>query len=146
MTRTLLATRFRQKAHIVSKDVEGAALTLRKDGLKVKEAELPAGDRPYISGILRDQGIVTVISHHGTIDGLAARLALSLHEPVWNRTGVTGNYDYTFRYGVGDDPAVEAPSLEYALRDTLGIDLLKKQTGPVDFLVVDSMETRPGEN
>jgi uncharacterized protein (TIGR03435 family) len=146
MTRTLLATRFRQKAHIVSKDVEGAALTLRKGGLKVKEAELPAGDKPYVSGILRDRGIVTVISHHGTIDELAARLALSLHEPVWNRTGVTGSYDYTFRYGVGDDPAVEAPSLEYALRDTLGIDLLKKQTGPVDFLVVDSMETTPSEN
>ena len=95
---------------------------------------------------MRDKGIVEEISHHATIDELAAKLALSLHEPVWNRTGVTGNYDYTFRYGVGDDPAVEAPSLEYALRNTLGITLLKKQTGPVNFLVIDSMDPTPSEN
>lgn len=146
MTRTLLATRFRQKAHIVSKDVEGAALTLGKGGLKVTNVDLPAGDRPYAVGTMPDKGIVLVTSHHATIDQLAASLAISLKQPVWNRTGVTGNYDYTFRYGIGDDPAVEAPSLEYALRSTLGIELLKKQTRPVDFLVVDSMETDPGEN
>jgi uncharacterized protein (TIGR03435 family) len=146
MTRTLLATRFKQEAHIISKDAEGAALTLGKGGLKVTEVELPSGDKPYVVGTMPGSGIVLVTSHHGTIDELAARLALSLHEPVWNRTGIRGNYDYTFRYGVGDDPAVEAPSLEYALRSTLGIELLKKQTGPVDFLVVDSMAAEPGEN
>jgi len=119
---------------------------LGKGGLKVKKVEFSPGDAPYVSGIMRDKGIVEEISHHATIDELAAKLALSLHEPVWNRTGVTGNYDYTFRYGVGDDPAVEAPSLEYALRNTLGITLLKKQTGPVNFLVVDSMDPTPSEN
>jgi uncharacterized protein (TIGR03435 family) len=146
MTRTLLATRFKQKAHIVSKDVEGVSLTLGEGALKVKKVELPAGDRPYVVGTMPDAGIVLETSHHATMDELAASLAISLRQPVWNRTGVTGNYDYTFRYGVGDDPAVEAPSLEYALRDSLGIDLLKKQHGPVDFLVVDSMETDPGAN
>ncbi|HEY4085443.1 MAG TPA: TIGR03435 family protein [Bryobacteraceae bacterium] len=146
MTRNLLATRFKQKAHIISKDVEGAALILGKGGLKVKEVELPAGDKPYVAGTLPEEGIALVTSHHATLDELAEKLAIFLREPVWNRTGVTGNYDYTFRYGVADNPAVEAPSLEYALRSTLGIELLKKQTGPVDFLVVDSMATDPGEN
>jgi len=146
MTRTLLAVRFKQKAHIISKDVEGAALTLGKGELKVKEAELPAGDKPYVVGTMPDKGITQVTSHHGTIDDLAKNLALFLHEPVWNRTGLTGNYDYTFRYAEGDDPGADAPSLEYALRSNLGINLLKKQTGPVDFLVVDSMETDPGSN
>jgi uncharacterized protein (TIGR03435 family) len=146
MTRTLLAARFKQKAHVVSRDVEGAALTIGKGGFKVREAELPAGDRPYVVGTLPDVGITLLTSHHGTIDDLARNLALFLHKPVWNRTGLTGNYDYSFRYAIGDDPAMEAPSLEYALRSTLGIELLKKQTGPVDFLVVDSMQTDPGEN
>lgn len=146
MTRTLLATRFKQKARIISKDVEEAALTLGKGGFKVKEVELPAGDRSYVSDIIPEKGIAQVTSHHATIDDLAARLSISLRQPVWNRTGVTGNYDYTFRYGIGDDPTVEAPSLEYALRSTLGIELLKKQTGPVDYLMVDSMETDPGDN
>jgi len=146
MTKTLLATRFKQKAHIVSKDVEGAALTLGKGGLKVKEVELPADDKPYVVGTLPEEGIALVTSHHATMDELAEKLAIFLREPVWNRTGVTGNYDYTFRYGVADNPAVEAPSIEYALRSTLGIELLRKQTGPVDFLVIDSMESDPGEN
>ncbi len=146
MTRTLLSVRFKQKAHIISKDVEGAALTLGKGGLKVREVEVPHGDKPFVAGTLPEAAITLVTSHHGTIDELAEKLALFLHQPVWNRTGVTGNYDYTFRYGIGDDPAVEAPSLEYALRNTLGIELLKKQTGPVDFLVVDSMENEPSDN
>lgn len=146
MTKTLLATRFKQKAHIISKDVEGAALTLGKGGLKVKEVEVPDGDKPWVSGTLPEEGIALVTSHHATIDELAEKLAIFLREPIWNRTGVTGNYDYTFRYGVADNPAVEAPSLEYALRSTLGIELLKKQIGPVDFLVVDSMETEPSGN
>jgi uncharacterized protein (TIGR03435 family) len=146
MMRNLLATRFKQKAHIVSKNMEGVALTLAKGGLKVKEVELPVGDRPFVGATLPGKGIVQETSHHATIDELAQSLARSLHQPVWNRTGLTGNYDYTLRYGVGDDPAVDAPSLEYALRNTLGINLLKRQTGPVDFLVIDSMETDPGEN
>ncbi|HXE62549.1 MAG TPA: TIGR03435 family protein [Bryobacteraceae bacterium] len=146
MMRNLLATRFKQKAHIVSKNVEGAALTLAKDRLKVKEVELPAGDRPYVNGTMPGKGIIQETSHHATIDELAQSLGLSLHQPVWNRTGVTGNYDYTFRYAMDDDPSIDAPSLENALRDTLGITLLKKQRGPVDFLVIDSMETDPGEN
>jgi uncharacterized protein (TIGR03435 family) len=146
MTRTLLARRFKEKAHMISKDVEGAALILEKSGLRVKEAELPANDRPYVVGTVPGKGITLVTSHHGTIDELAEKLALFLHQPVWNRTGLTGTYDYTLRYSEDNDPAVDAPSLEYALRNTLGINLLKKQTGPVDFLVIDSMETDPGEN
>lgn len=146
MTRTLLATRFRQIAHIVSKDVEGVALTLGKNGLKVKESQLPVNDKPYVVGTIPTQGTTLVTSHYGTIDQLAERLAVYLHEPVWNRTGITRNYDYNFRYSMDDDPSVDAPSLENALRDELGLNLLKKQRGPVEYLVVDSMETDPGQN
>lgn len=146
MTRTLLATRFRQKAHIVSKDVEGVALTLGKNGLKVKESELPVNDKPYVVGTIPTQGITLVTSHYGTIDQLAQNLALFLKQPVWNRTALTGNYDYNFRYAMDDDPSVDAPSLENALRDQLGLNLVKKQRGPVEYLVIDSMETDPGEN
>jgi uncharacterized protein (TIGR03435 family) len=146
MTRTLLATRFKQKAHLISRNIEGIALTLGKGGLKVKEVELPAGDKPYVSAIAGGKDIVREISHHATIDELAKNLAISLRQPVWNRTGLTGGYDYVFRYAVSDDPAVDAPSLEYALRNTLGIILLKKQKGPVDVQMVDSMEADPGEN
>jgi hypothetical protein len=60
-----------------------------------------------------------LISHRASIDDLAARLAIFLNGPVWNRTGLTGTYTYTFRYATHDDPAVSAPSLEYALRDRL---------------------------
>jgi uncharacterized protein (TIGR03435 family) len=148
MLRDLLAIRFKQKAHVVSKDLTGIALTLGKSGMKVKESPLEENDKPYVSeiGVSRPAGASEVISHRATIDELADRLALSLREPVWNRTGLTGSYDYTFLYSRGNDPAIQAPSLEYALRTELGIEVIKKQTGPVDFLVIDSMETDPGEN
>lgn len=146
MTRTLLATRFKQNAHIDSKDVEGVALTLGKGGVKVKESEVPVNDRPYVVGTIPETGITLVTSHYGTIDQLAENLARFLKQPVWNRTGLTGNYDYNFRYAMDDDPSVNAPSLENALRDQLGLNLLKKQRGSMEYLVIDSMETDPGEN
>ncbi|HVW10352.1 MAG TPA: TIGR03435 family protein [Bryobacteraceae bacterium] len=146
MTRTLLATRFKQQARLVSKDVDGAALTLTKGGLKVKQSQLPENDRSYVVGTIPENGITLVTSHYGTIDQLAQNLALFLHQPVWNRTGVTGNYEYKFRYAMDDDPSIDAPSLENALRDQLGVNLLKKQNGPVEYLVIDSMESNPGAN
>lgn len=146
MTRTLLATRFKQKAHIASRETDGIALILGKDGIKIKETPLQENDEPYVSGVVSAPGTTTLISHRASMDDLAARLTIFLNEPVWNRTGQAGTYDFTFRYATHDDPAVNAPSLEYALRDKLGITLLKKQRGPVDFLVVDSMDYDPAEN
>lgn len=146
MMRTLLATRFKQVAHVVTTETEGVTLTLGKSGMKIQETPLQEDDKPSLYGTMPAQGITRVISHRATISELADNLALFLNQPVWNQTGVTGTWDYTFQYARGDDPAVDAPSLENALRDTLGINLLKKQHGPVDFLVVDSMETNPGEN
>ena len=146
MMRTLLATRFKQVAHIVTKETEGVTLVLGKAGMKVKETRLQEDDKPSLVGTLPKTGITRVASHRATIDELADSLALFLNQPVWNQTGLTGTYDYEFQYAQSDDPAVDAPSLENALRDTLGLDLLKKQRGRVEFLVVDSMKTDPGEN
>jgi uncharacterized protein (TIGR03435 family) len=146
MTRTLLATRFKQKAHIISKEVEGIALVVGKDGLKIGDTPLQESDKPYVSGVGSNPGVTTLISHRASMEDLAARLAILLGEPVWNRTGLTGTYDFTFRYSRDGDPAVNAPSLEYALRHQLGINLLKKQRGLVNFLVVDFMNDDPGEN
>lgn len=64
---------------------------------------------------------------------------------VWDQTGVTGDFYFAFRYAQDDNPESDAPSLAAALRDNLGMEL-KKQKGPVELLVVDSMEKEPKGN
>jgi uncharacterized protein (TIGR03435 family) len=61
--------------------------------------------------------------------------------PVWDRTGLSGNYDFAFRYaqGLSADRNTDAPSLATALRENLGL-AMQKQTGPVEALVVGHIE------
>jgi uncharacterized protein (TIGR03435 family) len=77
---------------------------------------------------------------------LAATLERSTRMPVWDQTGLSGNYSFTFRYArdLGADSATGEPFLPTALRESLGLEL-KKQKGPLETLVVDSI-AEPSEN
>ena len=76
---------------------------------------------------------------------LAQTLQRSLSMPVWDRTGVSGNYRFEFRYArdTVDDADVNAPALTTALQD-LGLKL-EKRRGPIETLEIDSFEA-PSEN
>ena len=69
-----------------------------------------------------------------------------MQTPIWDRTGLTGNYDFEFRYVGNPDSAsdADAPWLGTALQDRLGL-LLEKAKGPSVTLVVDQVE-EPSEN
>ena len=66
--------------------------------------------------------------------------------PVWDRTGVSGNYDFVFRYSqpLRADLQTDAPSLATALQENLGLRL-EKRKGPVETLVIDYID-EPSEN
>ena len=89
-----------------------------------------------------------------TMEEFTRQLSPVLRRPVINETGLAGEFDYDVIFSpeglggalVGPPPASvsDAPSLETALRDDLGLRL-ESRRGPVDVLVVDRLE-RPTEN
>src|SRR5262245_14591628 len=89
-----------------------------------------------------------------TMQEFSRQLSPVLRPPVINETGLEGQFDYDVIFSpeglggalIGPPPAsvADAPSLETALRDDLGLRL-ESRRGPVDVLVVDRIE-RPTEN
>ena len=61
--------------------------------------------------------------------------------PFWDETGLSGKYDFSFRFS-GDlnaDSQMEAPSLSTALREIIGLTIVK-QRGAVETLVIDHLD------
>jgi uncharacterized protein (TIGR03435 family) len=89
-----------------------------------------------------------------TMQEFTRPLSQVLRRPVINETGLDGEFDLDVIFSpeglggalVGPPPASvsDAPSLETALRDDLGLRL-ESRRGPVEVLVVDRIE-RPTEN
>jgi uncharacterized protein (TIGR03435 family) len=89
-----------------------------------------------------------------TMPELTRSLTQLMRRPVRDETGLSGEFDLDVFFQpeglggalVGPPPAFlsDAPSLETALRDDLGLRLDSRR-GPVDVLVVDRIE-RPTEN
>lgn len=98
-----------------------------------------------------------------TMVNLVTFLAAEFGRPVIDRTGLTGDYDYTMEYlpegplanlgpqaakSEGNSPAPaasEVPSLQSAVQEQLGLHLESKR-GPVEVLVVDRGDKTPSEN
>lgn len=95
-----------------------------------------------------EAGVVAVTGRNVSTSQLAETLQRSIEIPVWNRTGLSGNYYFAFRYalesGTSLEVAAPAPPLISALQKTLGLTL-EKRKGPVETLVIDHIE-KPSEN
>ena len=85
-----------------------------------------------------------------TIDQLAATLSTHVNRPVVNRTDLTGLFDIDLRYMPDYTPFIpagapppptdpNAPPLFTAVQEQLGLKL-ETARGPVDVLVIDSVE------
>jgi uncharacterized protein (TIGR03435 family) len=150
MIQSLLAERFKMMAHRVTTEADGYGLSIGKGGLKIREAkaaEAPAAaDEAYISATIPEAGVTAVTGRGVPMSQLAERLQRLTGVPVWDRTGLTRNYDFAFRYAADPDvdPGTDVPSLGTALQDGLGLRLVK-QKGPVETLVIDSIAA-PAEN
>lgn len=88
-----------------------------------------------------------------TVSSLASGLSRSLGRPVIDQTNLEGRFDYKLEYspGVGSaggDPGLQAsgdsgPSIFAALQEQLGLRL-ESQKGPVEIIVIDSIEKPSG--
>ncbi len=140
MVLAFLVERFQLKAHTEIRTLPVYELIMLKDGPKFKQSA--AGKEG--SGSHRTNGELTV--DNTSMKLFASSLASLVHRSVIDKTGLTGNYDFSLKYSPDDisTPQADSPSLFTALQEQLGLKL-QSAKGPVETLVVDSVEM-PSEN
>jgi uncharacterized protein (TIGR03435 family) len=154
MFQQILTERFKLVAHRETRELPVYALSVAKGGPKFKESPpdpnmIPGGKGPgnFNMGMGR-------ISAYGTaIPYFASMLSRQLGRAIVDRTGLTGNYDFTLRWTPDDAPPPllngapdpsPPPDIFTAVQEQLGLKL-ESAKAPVDVLVIDHIE-RPSEN
>jgi uncharacterized protein (TIGR03435 family) len=167
MLRNMLADRFKLVLHRTTKEASMYALVVAKGGPKLKEAETgPAAAPPKRMMMMDGNGLLKMDLKGATTSAIVDMLGLQLERPVIDMTGLTGSYDVLMEFA--PDPAVMAmkmggfgqaprspagaatdlngaPTIFSALTDQLGLKL-EARKGPVETVVVDSVEKTPTEN
>jgi uncharacterized protein (TIGR03435 family) len=168
---TLLADRFKLKLHLETKALQQYALVVAEDGPRLQQST--AGDthpngirgldglgRPGLMHMDMEKGLLTV-QGLGMAD-LAGLLSRQLNSNVFDKTALTGNYDFTLHWTPDERqlalfkgmpsgqheidntsaPESSGPSIFTALQEQLGLEL-KSQMGPAQILVIDHAEALP---
>lgn len=133
----LLAQRFQLKVHTQMKEGSGYALVVAKGGAKLQETK-GAADHSYILPNSLDVQNRSIAAFAGTLSRPAGR-------PVVDETGLKGNYDIRLKYAEDRDANPTLPSIFTALQEQLGLQLVPKKV-PVEFIIVDHVESSPAEN
>jgi uncharacterized protein (TIGR03435 family) len=159
MLQNMLAERFKLEVHRLTK--EARVYTLNRASGPI---QLTVSKEDEVSGAGLSTGLnpVGMISTHiggkkASMTTLASQLGIVTRMPVLDRTGISGEFTYSFEFaplevtpGVADIrasgrwPFLSGPSLFEVLEAQLGLTL---QIGraPVEILVIDHAE-RPSEN
>lgn len=161
MLQSMLEDRFKLKVRAEAKPIHCYALSIDKNGPKLKKAAssdptLPDGKMLARPGYVRAQGV--------PLSKLVFVLTAPLNCPPQDRTGLTGKYDFTLQYSVeqGSGPMYmrppdagqydvgtssadsSTPSLFTAIREQLGLKLIPA-TVPIQGVFIEHIE-RPSEN
>ncbi|HEY4381737.1 MAG TPA: TIGR03435 family protein [Acidobacteriaceae bacterium] len=133
MEQSLLADRFKLKAHFETREMPVYALVISKGGAKLTPAK---------------EGEVARLSSLGNeTTGTAVTLDQFVHSPllrpdsrtVIDQTGLEGAYDFTIK-GEG----AEGPSFFTLIQEQLGLKLVPTKA-PVEVIIIDHIE-KPSEN
>jgi uncharacterized protein (TIGR03435 family) len=146
-------------------------LTVAKGGPKLKASTAPEasletdgplkGDSggfpaPVAGRVMRLSlaGRIRVSAGRQSSAEIAKMLSGFLAARVTDETGLNGRYDFTLEFAE-DSPAAEAragrpdvdpaPGLSTGVQEQLGLHL-EKSKGPVEILVIESVDRSPGEN
>lgn len=169
MMRNLLTERFQMSVRRTAKELPIYALITDKSGAKLKTAAETTGDRNAIVGVQKNEGkdgfpvlapggrgivvetrngAARISGFHSDLSKLADFLSNQLGRPVFDRTGIAGEFDFTIYYrpenAVADD-ANSYPGIFDALREQLGLKL-DPRTGPVEMLTIERIEKVPVGN
>jgi uncharacterized protein (TIGR03435 family) len=156
MLQTMLAERFKLVVRRETREVPGFALSVVKGGPKLtawKEGELvtlgAVTGGPNSNGEWRS----IVRGNKLSVGSLSNQLRTVTGRPVVDRTGITGDFNYSIEFTpfsappdavLQGRPIVAGPTLFTALEETLGLHLEPARV-PIEFLVIERVE-RPTEN
>ena len=167
-TRTLLTERFKLKVHRETRDLDIYALIMAKPDGKPGPQLKTAADNCSPEAIAARRGSPPPAPGTGPVCGIqwqagrvrfggyplslfATSVSNQVGRAVVDRTGLAGNWDFEMKYAAPPPqgplaPGVElpptdpdAPDLFTAVREQLGLRL-EATKGPVDVLVIDSIE------
>jgi bla regulator protein blaR1 len=164
MVRSLLADRFKLRAHLETREVPVYALVLaRRDGTLgagIRPSACVAKDKvslgpgpvdpsrpliPLPCGGVRSMTLKgTIQARFATMAKVADALSMLVGRPVQDRTGLTETFDLEVEWPPAPDspkplaPGV-GPAMFAAIEEQLGFRL-ESQTGPVGVLVIDHVE------
>jgi uncharacterized protein (TIGR03435 family) len=138
MLRTLLEDRFKLKVHRELRDAPVYALVVAKNGPKLKKS---TANDPLFTGSGREMKFQKL-----TMDFFAKQLSSSagLGRPVLDKTGLTGEWDFTLRFMRNPPPDSNIPGVFTALQEQLGLKL-ESQKAQVEHLIIDHAE-KPSAN
>jgi uncharacterized protein (TIGR03435 family) len=170
MLQALLADRFKLVIHRETRELPVLFLVVAKNGPKLQDAKPdyvgPNDMADFAGNRAMDTVSITVggqfTGQAVSIKNLASTLSVQLGRPVLDQTGLTGKYDFTFKYApdrlprpapagevasnqpvpAAPDPSV-APTLTKAIEDFLGLRL-ESGKGPVEIVVIDHVEKPSG--
>ncbi len=160
--RALLSNRFQLKVHQDSKELPGFALVIAKGGDKLRAVPGGAESPDGLNGLTmkrNETGLWEMTGRDVPVASLVQILARQVGSTVVDRTGLTGNYDFTMTFSPDIDqrppepglegdsrPAIDAagPSVFAALQQQLGLRLETQKT-PVVIVVIDSVQ-KPSAN
>ena len=145
MMQALLADRMKLAVHHELRELRYLALTIAKDGPKMRAAEEePTGNSAFnVAG--------RIVRKRISMPQLALLIARFERQPVIDMTGLDGFYEVKLEWAPSDLSAqapVDAPvgpSIYSAVQSQLGLKL-EPRRGPVDVLVIDSVRQTPVAN
>ena len=137
--------RFHLVLHPEDKEFPVYALVVGKDGPKMPAAEAnPPTDTAYnVAG--------RIVRKRMSMPQLALLIARFERQPVIDATGLDGSYEVKLEWVPSDLSAAEptdtpaGPSIYSAVQSQLGLKL-EARRGPLDVLVIDSVQKVPVEN
>jgi uncharacterized protein (TIGR03435 family) len=147
MLQTLLEERFAVRIVQGEKTVPAYVLTVDRPG-RLKDA---VGDGISECDLGDEDGVRTLTCRNTTIGELVESLPefapAWFHLPIVDRTGLTGDYDFTLRYAPGNQTpgASGSVSLFDSIEKQTGIRV-KQQTAPVPVLSVEGVHRTPAPN
>jgi uncharacterized protein (TIGR03435 family) len=150
MVQALLADRFQLAIHRETKILPAYALTLGKNGHKLKEVQ-PDG------GSSTNTGRGKLTAKKISMPDLAIRLSALMDRPVIDMTGIKGVFDLALEWtpdeqsgakpGGNDEASLDktsGPSIFTAIQEQLGLRL-EGQKAPVEKILIDRAE-KPSDN
>jgi len=149
MEQSLLADRFKLKAHFETREMPTYQLVFAKGGSKLKESPDSTKMRAAV-GISSINGTALTMRNFTNMLTSEPELGGRL---VVDKTGLGGAYDLSLKWapmqatapgGASPSPDADGPSLFTAIEEQLGLKLVPTK-GPGQVLVIDHIE-RPSEN